>query len=122
MKLMSQTRHAGPPLLLLAMVHLLLFTASLLAGTFLRHGAVYVNPYSSSKAVQDFFANSSHLIRVSTFFFFGSAVPLGTFRPRCGFVFSPSCPCVVFPELPLWRRCICSGIRAACGRRIGYQL
>ena len=79
MKLMSQTRHAGPPLLLLAMVHLLLFTASLLAGTFLRHGAVYVNPYSSSKAVQDFFANSSHLIRVSTFFFFGSAVPLGLF-------------------------------------------
>lgn len=79
MKLNSQSRHPGPPLLLLALVHLLLFAASIFAGTFLRHGAVYVNPYSSSQAVQDFFANSPQAIRVSTFFFFGSAVPLGLF-------------------------------------------
>ena len=72
-------RHAGPPLLLLALVHLLLFAASLVAGALLRHGGVYVNPYSTSQAVQDFFANSPQAIRASTFFFFGSAVPLGLF-------------------------------------------
>jgi len=58
---------------------LLLFVASIFAGTLLRHGAVYINPYSSSQAVQDFFSNSPQAIRVSTFFFFGSAVPLGLF-------------------------------------------
>ena len=79
MQLNSQTRHAGPPLPLLAVAHLLLFAASVFAGTLLRHGAVYVNPYSSPQAVQDFFANSPQAIRVSTFFFFGSAVPLGLF-------------------------------------------
>src|SRR5215472_1683807 len=79
MKLNSQSRHAGPPLLLLALVHLLLLAASVFAGAVLRHGGVYVNPYSSSQAVQDFFANSPQAIRVSTFFFFGSAVPLGLF-------------------------------------------
>ena len=79
MELSAQTRHAGPPLPLLALVHLLLFAASVFAGILLRHGAVYVNPYSSLPAVQDFFANSPQAIRVSAFFFFGSAVPLGLF-------------------------------------------
>jgi hypothetical protein len=79
MKLNPQSRHAGPPLLLLAVVHVLLFAASVVAGSVLRHGAVYVNPYSSSEAVQNFFANSPRAIRVSTFFFFGSAVVLGLF-------------------------------------------
>jgi hypothetical protein len=77
MELTLQSRHAGPPLLLLALVHLLLFAASIIAGTLLRHGAVYINPYSSSQAVQDFFSNSPQAIRLSTFFLFGSAVPLG---------------------------------------------
>jgi len=79
MKQTLQTRHAGPPLLLLALVHLVLFAASILAGTLLRQGAVYVNPYSTAQAVQEFFATSSTAIRVSTFFFFASAVPLGLF-------------------------------------------
>ena len=79
MELTLQSRHAGPPLLLLALVHLLLLVASIFAATLLRHGAVYINPYSSSQAVQGFFANSPQAIRVGTFFFFGSAVPLGLF-------------------------------------------
>jgi hypothetical protein len=79
MKLNSQSRHAGPPLILLAAVHILLFAAVLVAGSVMRHGAGYVNPYTSSQAVQEFFANSPQATRVSTFFLFGSAVLLGLF-------------------------------------------
>ena len=64
---------------MLAVIHILLFAASLVAGSVLRYGSAYVNPYSSSQSVQNFFANSPQATRVSTFFFFGSAVLLGLF-------------------------------------------
>src|SRR5690349_17732526 len=79
MKLIAPGRHAGPPLALLASVHVAFFAASLASARLLRHGAMYVNPYDASETVQKFFANSAEAIRVSTFFFFGSAVPLGLF-------------------------------------------
>jgi hypothetical protein len=75
----SVQSHAGPPLLLLALVHVLLFAASLVAGALLRHGSAYVNPYAAAEVVRDFFAQNPTAVRVSGFFLFSSAVPLGLF-------------------------------------------
>lgn len=72
-------KHAGPPLLLLAVVHIVLFAAGLVAAGVLRHGAAYVNPYDPVEAVQQFFASSPEAVRLNAFFLFGSAVPLGLF-------------------------------------------
>jgi hypothetical protein len=71
--------HAGPSLLALAIVHALLVAASILAGTLLRHGAAVVNPYSAAEEARRFFANNPVAVRASTFFLFGSSVPLGIY-------------------------------------------
>src|SRR5262245_1368262 len=71
--------HAGPPLLSLAVVHTLLFAASLAAGTILRHGPGYANPYGPVENAQRFFTSNPEALRWSAFFLFGCAVPLGLF-------------------------------------------
>jgi hypothetical protein len=71
--------HAGPSLLALAIVHALLVAASILAGTLLKHGAAVVNPYSAAEEARRFFANNPVAVRASTFFLFGSSVPLGIY-------------------------------------------
>jgi hypothetical protein len=73
------TEFRGPSLVLLAIVHLLLFAAGLVASAMLRHGAVYVNPYAAGETVRAFFAANPLADRVSGFLLFGSAVPLGIF-------------------------------------------
>jgi hypothetical protein len=72
-------RFAGPPLLPLAVVHVLLFAASLAVGAILRHGPSYANPYGPIEDARRFFATNPEALRWSTFFFFGSAVPLGIY-------------------------------------------
>lgn len=72
-------RFRGPSLILLATVHILLFAAGLVAGAALRHGAPYVTPFAPAEAVRSFFAQSPAAARVSNFFLFASAVPLGIF-------------------------------------------
>lgn len=72
-------RFRGPSLILLATVHILLFVAGLVAGAALRHGAPYVTPFAPAEAVRSFFAQSPMAARVSNFFLFASAVPLGIF-------------------------------------------
>jgi hypothetical protein len=72
--------HAGPPLLPLAIVHILLFVASVAALALLGHAALLaLNPYGSAETAQRFFAQSPQAVRVSAFFFFGSAIPLGIY-------------------------------------------
>jgi hypothetical protein len=72
-------RFAGPPLLLLAVIHVLLFAASLAVGAILRHGPSYANPYGPIGDAQRFFTSNPRALRWSAFFFFGSAVPLGIY-------------------------------------------
>jgi hypothetical protein len=69
----------GPSLILLGTVHILLFAAGLVAAATLRHGASYVNPFAAGEAVRAFFEQSPSAVRVSSFFLFASAVPLGLF-------------------------------------------
>jgi hypothetical protein len=79
MKLDSTTRFAGPPLLPVAAIHVLLFAANLIFAALLRHGAPFATPFADSAAVRAFFAGNPLAVKVSAFFFFGSAVPLGIF-------------------------------------------
>jgi hypothetical protein len=69
----------GPSLILLGTVHILLFAAGLVAAATLRHGAPYVNPYAAAETVRAFFEQTPSAVRVSSFFLFASAVPLGIF-------------------------------------------
>ena len=76
--------HAGPSLLWLAVVHTLLFFASVAAIVLLRHGAVSgavlaLNPYGPVEAARNFFAGNPQALRGGAFFFFGSAIPLGIY-------------------------------------------
>jgi hypothetical protein len=75
----STPRFHGPSLILLAAVHILLFAAGLVAGAMLRHGASYVTPFAPAEEMRRFFADSPAAMRISSFFLFGSAVPLGIF-------------------------------------------
>jgi hypothetical protein len=72
-------RFRGPSLILLATVHILLFVAGLVAAATLRHGAPYITPFASGERLRSFLALSPTAVRVSNFFLFGSAVPLGIF-------------------------------------------
>jgi hypothetical protein len=79
MKSNSITRFAGPPLLLLAIVYTLLFVASFVSAALLRHGAPFVTPFGDAEAARAFFAANPLAVKVSAFFFFGSAVPLAIY-------------------------------------------
>jgi hypothetical protein len=69
----------GPSLILLGTIHILLVAAGLVAAATLRHGAPYVNPYAAAETVRAFFEQNPSAVRVSSFFLFASAVPLGIF-------------------------------------------
>ena len=69
----------GPSLILLAIVHILVFVAGLVAAAALRHGASFVTPFAPAEQVRQFFAQSPTAVRVSNFFLFASAVPFGIF-------------------------------------------
>jgi hypothetical protein len=78
--MMKQTpRFHGPSLILLAIVHILIFEAGFIAAMALRHGAPFVTPFAPAEALHQFPAQSPTAVRVSNFFLFGSAVPLGIF-------------------------------------------
>jgi hypothetical protein len=72
-------RFAGPPLLPLALVHVLLFAASLAVGAMLRGGPSYANPYGPIEDAQRFFGANPEALRWSAFLSLGSAVPLGIY-------------------------------------------
>jgi len=75
----SSTRFAGPPLLPLAIVHVLLFVANIASAVLLRHGPPFVTPFGDAEAARAFFAASPLAVKTSAFFFFGSAVPLAIY-------------------------------------------
>jgi len=72
-------RFRGPSLLLVAIAYILVAAAGLVAGALLRHGAAFVTPFAPADKLQTFLALSPAAARVSNFFLFGSAVPLGIF-------------------------------------------
>jgi hypothetical protein len=79
MKSISRIRFAGPPLLPLSIVYTLLFAANLVSAVLLSHGAPFVTPFGDAEAARAFFAANPLAVKVSAFFFFGSAVPLAIY-------------------------------------------
>ena len=75
----ANPKFRGPSLILLAIVHILVFVAGLVAAAALRHGASFVTPFAPAEQVRQFFAQSPTAVRVSNFFLFASAVPFGIF-------------------------------------------
>lgn len=73
------TRFRGPSLILLAIVHILVFVAGLVAAAALRHGAPYINPFAPARAVSEFFLANPAAVRLGNFLMFGSAIPFGIF-------------------------------------------
>jgi len=76
---LNSSRFAGPPLLPLAIVHILLFAANLASAALLRHGPPFVTPFGDAEAARALFAANPFAVKVSAFFFFGSAVPLAIY-------------------------------------------
>ncbi|MGA2534839.1 MAG: hypothetical protein ABSF53_02400 [Terracidiphilus sp.] len=72
-------RFRGPSLILLAIVHILVFEAGFIAAMVLRHGGPFVTPFAPADQLHQFLAQSPTAVRLSNFFLFGSAVPLGIF-------------------------------------------
>lgn len=71
--------HTGPSLLALAVVYTLLVAASIISVLLLKHGPAVVNPYSPAEEARRFFAGNPVALRASSFFLFGSSVPLGIY-------------------------------------------
>jgi hypothetical protein len=69
----------GPSLTLLAIAHILIFVANLVAVATLRHGAPYVNPFAEGEVIRAFFAANARAVQIGSFFLFGSSVPFGIF-------------------------------------------
>jgi hypothetical protein len=72
-------RFRGPSLIVLAIAHVVVFAAGMVAAALLRHGASYVTPFAPAEQVRLFLAQSPAAVRISNFFLFGSAVPFGIF-------------------------------------------
>ena len=72
-------RFRGPSLVLLAVVHILIFAAGLVAVAMVRHGAPYINPFAPADAIKTFLLQNSTAVRIGNFTLFGSAVPFGIF-------------------------------------------
>jgi hypothetical protein len=79
MKPTPATRFAGPALSPLAIVYTLLFIASIVSAVLLRRGAPFIMPFGDAEAARAFFAANPFAVKVSAFFFFGSAVPLAIY-------------------------------------------
>lgn len=75
----STPRFRGPSLILLAVAHIVVFAAGIVASVALRHGASFVTPFSPVEQIHLYLAQNSQAVRVGNFFLFGSAVPFGLF-------------------------------------------
>src|SRR6266700_4075856 len=79
MKSLTSNRFAGPRLLPVAIVYTLLFFANIVSAVLLRHGPSFVTPFGDAEAARAFLAANPLAVKLSAFFFFGSAVPLAIY-------------------------------------------
>jgi hypothetical protein len=63
----------------LAIVYTLLFVANIASAVLLRHGPSFVTPFGDAEAASAFFDANPFAVKLSAFFFFGSAVPLAIY-------------------------------------------
>jgi len=73
----SNSRHRGPSLLLVALVHAVLFMASLVISTALAQGQHFPSPFGTGEQSLRFFAEHAPALRIMALLQFGAAIPLG---------------------------------------------
>jgi len=72
-------RHPGPPLLPIAVMHVLLFMSGVVAGSVLAGGDRFPSPFEPGEAALRFFSERAGSVRVTSFLQFASAIALGIF-------------------------------------------
>src|SRR5690348_10434806 len=72
-------RHPGPPLLVLAIVHVALMIVGVLVVTLWSGGDRYPSPFESVSDAARFFSLREEQARINAFCVFASAIPLGLF-------------------------------------------
>jgi hypothetical protein len=72
-------RHPSPPLLVLALVHVVLFIAGVLLMTVLSGGDRYPSPFGDASDAVRFFSRHDDSARIGAFCVLASAIPLGLF-------------------------------------------
>jgi hypothetical protein len=75
----APTRHAGPPLWLMAIAYTVLFLAGLYPVTVFGGQPYYPGPWESAETVSAFFQARPMAVRICAFLQFGAAIPLGIF-------------------------------------------
>ena len=74
-----RARHAGPPLVALAVIHIVLFVGGVIAVAALAGGDRFPSPTESESDIVRFFANHARQTRWAGALYFGAAFPLGLF-------------------------------------------
>lgn len=75
----NDTRHAGPPLGIVAIVFVVLFLAGLYPVTMFGGQPYFPGPWESADTIVTFFQNRSSGVLATAFLHFGAAIPLGIF-------------------------------------------
>jgi hypothetical protein len=70
-------RHASPPLLLVASVHVALFFAGFIVAAILSGGTVFPSPFGSLASAHSYFVEHGDAARMLGFFQVAAAIPLG---------------------------------------------
>jgi hypothetical protein len=71
--------HRSPPPLIVAIVFVALFAASIAANVIMTNGSPYPTPYTPIPQLLDYYAKFSDAIRIAAFLQFGAMMPLGIF-------------------------------------------
>jgi hypothetical protein len=75
--------HRGPSLMAVAIVHVALFSASLVACAVMTGGGHFPSPFAPKPLAAAFFSNHADAVRIGAFLQFGAAVPLAVFCATC---------------------------------------
>jgi hypothetical protein len=75
----QSSRYPGPPLLPVALAHIGVFIAGLIAAGMLSHGAKMAFPFEPVDAAVQYISQARSAVQASSFFQFAAAIPLGIF-------------------------------------------
>ncbi len=78
----AAARHRGPSLLLVAIVYVALFLASVVIPMGLANGAHFPSPFDPAAASARYFDEHAAPVRLGAFLQFGSAIPLAESSPQ----------------------------------------
>jgi hypothetical protein len=72
-------RHRGPSLVMVAVIYVLLFAASIIIPTVMANGQHYPSPFGPAEQASRYFTQHANAVQLAALLQFGSAIPLGIF-------------------------------------------